>query len=802
MYGYNKFYGAPTSVEKAGTDPGFMHRPIWEVTYNRKTEAERVTFFDVPGFKSGRKPGFSSYQGIIKTDLGPKDLSIAEAKIQCQDSDECTGFTCDAESGCALKKGNELVSDLLAIRTSWVKGEKVQMTRHIQNSKIVELADYPSYFDVRTAKKACLSSKVCTGITCKAGRCKLGTGPAVVTSSGSMTHAVAGRAVAKSKGWRRLSEATPTLVPDGWKANYAVSAFCDTKFQTDEIKSTYDYEESAEFNLNPWGLALGLGQFTFSLSYEYQNFFSSNSKYKKGMYQTSAECVEYTITMDGEPPATAKDFQHAAHAIRGGKEEDWYNLFQLFGLDYPTTVVFGARYGHKQLIQESSFKELMNKSSKTSVGAEVAASKDQTLKVITVEGAIAGKFEYGQEKASEDVKAFDDAFEEKKEFSLGKKLPRDGDVGAWTAAATAEPMPIRYGLTSICKHPLLHTVICEEHRKSFCTKFLARADPKVRCEREQKPECLWDMDCLPRHACTEGVCIKEPDCTVYVYKDFHHKGEANEYGPYWYNDAPQGRLVSLDGVKINSVKASGGCEEVVLFDEDSCKDDRADNGVISNRDHNEYKGISVLHRDLRNDVCKMKVLPKKYWAHEEEQEEHEEHVEEEDKCQLHAPTPNTLKNNGWYYGGCRNKTKSGRTCQAWHSTSPHFQTLPKKYAYARLDGNYCRNPDKSKTVWCFTTDPKKRIEDCVCDEALRGRHGADYRGCQSKTVTGRTCQKWSSQYPHKHGWSKSGLDKNFCRNPDDEPMIWCYTTDPNKRTDFCFQKDPNAFHPAKDENGN
>jgi len=29
------------------------------------------------------------------------------------------------------------------------------------------------------------------------------------------------------------------------------------------------------------------------------------------------------------------------------------------------------------------------------------------------------------------------------------------------------------------------------------------------------------------------------------------------------------------------------------------------------------------------------------------------------------------------------------------------------------------------------------------------------------------------------------LISNFCRNPDGEPSIWCYTTDPNKRWDFC-----------------
>ena len=31
----------------------------------------------------------------------------------------------------------------------------------------------------------------------------------------------------------------------------------------------------------------------------------------------------------------------------------------------------------------------------------------------------------------------------------------------------------------------------------------------------------------------------------------------------------------------------------------------------------------------------------------------------------------------------------------------------------------------------------------------------------------------------------SGLEKNFCRNPDKEKRPWCYTTDPKKRWEYC-----------------
>ena len=70
--------------------------------------------------------------------------------------------------------------------------------------------------------------------------------------------------------------------------------------------------------------------------------------------------------------------------------------------------------------------------------------------------------------------------------------------------------------------------------------------------------------------------------------------------------------------------------------------------------------------------------------------------------------------------------------------------------------------------------------------------GVGYRGNMNVTRSGRKCQSWKSQCPHRH-WripkdvADSKNDSNICRNPDssgpDGP--WCFTTDPNVRWEYC-----------------
>ena len=70
----------------------------------------------------------------------------------------------------------------------------------------------------------------------------------------------------------------------------------------------------------------------------------------------------------------------------------------------------------------------------------------------------------------------------------------------------------------------------------------------------------------------------------------------------------------------------------------------------------------------------------------------------------------------------------------------------------------------------------------------------NYLGRNTVTVSGRTCQFWNAQTPHKHtmntkekfrGDGTVEAAMNYCRDPDNKGFLWCYTTDPNVRWEGC-----------------
>ncbi|XP_077194140.1 hepatocyte growth factor isoform X4 [Paroedura picta] len=160
---------------------------------------------------------------------------------------------------------------------------------------------------------------------------------------------------------------------------------------------------------------------------------------------------------------------------------------------------------------------------------------------------------------------------------------------------------------------------------------------------------------------------------------------------------------------------------------------------------------------------------------------------------------NCIVGKGAAYKGTISVTKSGVRCQAWNSTIPHEHSfLPSSYRGKDLRENYCRNPrGEEGGPWCFTSNPKIRHE--VCDIPLCSEvecmmcNGESYRGPMDHTETGKECQRWDLQRPHRHSHRPErhpdkGLDDNYCRNPDHKPRPWCYTLDPNTIWEFCAIK--------------
>ena len=78
------------------------------------------------------------------------------------------------------------------------------------------------------------------------------------------------------------------------------------------------------------------------------------------------------------------------------------------------------------------------------------------------------------------------------------------------------------------------------------------------------------------------------------------------------------------------------------------------------------------------------------------------------------------------------------------------------------------------------------IGDCGCQTISLNNPGWDYKGHISRTVSGKRCQRWDKQTPHKH--DQPAENHNYCRNPDSvDGGVWCYTEDPNTRWEYCSQ---------------
>ena len=80
---------------------------------------------------------------------------------------------------------------------------------------------------------------------------------------------------------------------------------------------------------------------------------------------------------------------------------------------------------------------------------------------------------------------------------------------------------------------------------------------------------------------------------------------------------------------------------------------------------------------------------------------------------------------------------------------------------------------------CFSSVKSLKNIDC-----LTSPNGKLYAGPLNVTRNGNECQRWDSQSPNEHKYGGTG-DHNFCRNPSQGDTVWCYTTNPDKRWEYC-----------------
>lgn len=78
------------------------------------------------------------------------------------------------------------------------------------------------------------------------------------------------------------------------------------------------------------------------------------------------------------------------------------------------------------------------------------------------------------------------------------------------------------------------------------------------------------------------------------------------------------------------------------------------------------------------------------------------------------------------------------------------------------------------------------VNECGCSQTNQ----TEYRGWINETAGGLTCQAWDSQHPHSHNttpqdYPYSGLEGNYCRNPNNrDGGSWCFTTS-TREWDYC-----------------
>eukprot|EP00931_Biecheleriopsis_adriatica_P110733 TRINITY_DN8502_c0_g1_i3.p1 TRINITY_DN8502_c0_g1~~TRINITY_DN8502_c0_g1_i3.p1 ORF type:complete len:1517 (+),score=322.36 TRINITY_DN8502_c0_g1_i3:69-4553(+) len=579
MYGYNHYFGAPMSTASAGTDPGFKHRSLWEASYNNGKLACWTTFTYIPKGPQGASRTAKAEKSYEKVDgmylgkplLDKEKFDKDDAHQRCDKlGASCDGYTCnyyDDRVKCILRAGKELLTSSVG-RWSYVKKFNYIYERRLQEEQ----------------RKPLLA------------------GP------------------------RRLEESPKLLVPDGWTVKIGASTYCEQSFDTQEVKSQFDYEAE---QTDSFGIGLNTPVVSFGYSKESYEFRSSNGKQRQVQFSTKAECIDYIIEIEdlaNNPPPVKASFQDVVD--QATQEQDFHLIFDMYGLEFPTKLLFGARYGYTRFMSEQGYSTVKENTKSTSVSAGVSLDVGEMVCAGACEAGVSAEYGLDTSEGTAVAQTVKENSLEVREVTVGKPIGKGG-IDAWVKEVGQEPMPIRFQLTSICEHPAFGKSEqtkekCEMFAETYCPNHLSKtAEEGASCETAaaRTQECLFNLDCGDYHVCNkDGLCIPEPPCWVTVYDEEYLQGEKKKYGPIYFRERPDGERFDLEAdgwrKRVMSAEFSGGCAEVTYVDQDSCMEQQKKNKPVSNQQSNSGQVTNQFPKEIRKDMCMIYAQAKEEWLDE------------------------------------------------------------------------------------------------------------------------------------------------------------------------------------------
>ncbi|XP_045171018.2 uncharacterized protein LOC123533444 [Mercenaria mercenaria] len=131
------------------------------------------------------------------------------------------------------------------------------------------------------------------------------------------------------------------------------------------------------------------------------------------------------------------------------------------------------------------------------------------------------------------------------------------------------------------------------------------------------------------------------------------------------------------------------------------------------------------------------------------------------------------------------------TFSAWAAGEPSSGDCTRMGFYkANVDFTWETHNCLSRSAFYFVCE---NVFDNTSEEITDRLFSTQYAGNVSVTESGITCQRWDSQYPHKHHFNKDIMfpeksisdAENFCRDPSESQILWCLTTNPSVEWAVC-----------------